>query len=101
MTETNKDRLVICSKLNKELPGLEKPPFPGPLGKTIFEKVSKEAWSAWRDDMQIKILNEYRLSMSDPAAHQVLLKQMKLFLNLESGESVATVGDAERGRKSE
>ena len=98
MTENN-ERLVMCCKLNKELPGLEKPPFPGPLGKTIYEKVSKEAWKAWREDMQIKVLNEYRLSMSDPEAHQVLLKQMKLFLNLESGEKVAEVGDAERGRK--
>ena len=97
----NKERLVICSKFSKELPGLEKPPFPGILGKTIFEKVSKEAWKAWREDMQIKVLNEYRLSMSDPEAHQVLLKQMKLFLNLESGEAVVAVGDEERGRKEE
>lgn len=97
MSHENK-RLVLCSKLGKELPGLEKPPFPGSLGKTIFEKVSQEAWKSWREDMQIKVLNEYRLSMSDPEAHQVLLKQMKLFLNLENGEAVVAVGDEERGR---
>ncbi len=100
MSENN-ERLLMCSKLKKELPGLEKPPFPGSLGKIIFENVSKEAWKAWREDMQIKVLNEYRLSMSDPEAHQVLLKQMKLFLNLESDGSVAAVGDAERGRSKE
>ncbi len=92
------ERIVHCVKFDKDLPGLEKPPFPGPLGKKIYENVSAEAWSAWRNDMQIKVLNEYRLSMSDPAAHQVLLKQMKLFLNLESGENVADVGDEKRGR---
>jgi Fe-S cluster biosynthesis and repair protein YggX len=93
------ERTVQCLKLNKELPGLPKPPFPGPLGKKIFENISAEAWAMWRDDMQIKVLNEYRLSMSDPAAHQVLLKQMKLFLNLESGEAVAEVGDPLKGGK--
>lgn len=87
MSEQN-EKLVQCLKLNKQLPGLQKPPFPGPLGKKIYENISAEAWSMWREDMQIKVLNEYRLSMSDPAAHQVLLKQMKLFLNLESGEQV-------------
>lgn len=90
-------RMVMCSKLGQSLPGLEKPPFPGALGKTIFEKVSKQAWMAWREDMQIKVLNEYRLNMSDPEAHQVLMKQMKLFLNLESGESI-DVGNEARGR---
>ena len=96
MNEQN-ERIVMCSKLKKQLAGLIKPPFPGPLGKKIFENVSQEAWTMWKDDMQIKVLNEYRLSMSDPAAHQVLLKQMKLFLNLESGEQVE-VGDEKRGK---
>lgn len=100
MSEKNV-RLVKCVKFDKELPGLEKPPFPGQLGKVIFENVSAEAWREWREDMQIKVLNEYRLSMSDPEAHQVLLKQMKLFLNLESGEAVASVGDATRGKSEE
>lgn len=92
------ERKVLCLKLNKELPGLSKPPFPGSLGKKIFENISAEAWAMWREDMQIKVLNEYRLSMSDPAAHQVLLKQMKLFLNLESGEALAEVGDSTKGK---
>jgi hypothetical protein len=36
-------RTVICSKYKKELPGLEKPPFGGEMGKVIFEKVSAQA----------------------------------------------------------
>ena len=32
--------------------------------------------------MQTKIINEYRLSMGDPKAQQMLDDQMKTFLNL-------------------
>jgi Fe-S cluster biosynthesis and repair protein YggX len=91
------ERLVKCTKFGEELPGLAKPPFPGELGKRIFDSVSDKAWSAWRNDMQIKVLNEYRLNMGDPKDHKVLMQQMLKFLNLEQGE-VVQVENAERGR---
>ena len=37
-------RLVQCVKLKREAEGLDFPPYPGPLGKRVFENVSKEAW---------------------------------------------------------
>ena len=40
-------RMVHCIKLNKEAEGLDFPPYPGALGKRIYEGVSKEAWGAW------------------------------------------------------
>ena len=89
--------IVDCVKLLKSLPGPEKPPFGGDLGKQIFEKVSKEAWLSWKNDMQIKVLNEYRLNMGDPKDYETLVKQMVLYLNLESG-AAAEVGNADRGR---
>lgn len=92
------ERLVKCIKLGKELPGLDKPPFPGETGQQIFEKVSKQAWAMWRDDMQIKVLNEYRLNMANPKDYQALVDQMMLFLNLKSGAS-AEVENAERGKR--
>ena len=90
-------RVVFCSKYKKELPGLEKPPFAGEVGKRIFESVSAEAWSQWSTDVQIKVLNEYRLNMADPRDYKVLVDQMMRFLGLEEG-SVAEVENAERGR---
>ena len=38
---------VLCAKLNKELPALDKAPFPGPAGQEILEKVSAQAWNDW------------------------------------------------------
>ncbi|MCO6432508.1 MAG: oxidative damage protection protein [Deltaproteobacteria bacterium] len=90
-------RTVHCVKLDKELPGLEKPPFAGEIGQLIYEKVSKQAWSMWKDDLQIKVLNEYRLNLADKNDYQVLVDQMMAFLNLKEG-SVREVENAERGR---
>jgi Fe-S cluster biosynthesis and repair protein YggX len=91
-------RTVFCAKFKKELPGLEKPPFKGPMGERIFNTVSAEAWNQWSKDIQIKVLNEYRLNMADPRDYQVLVDQMLRFLGLEEG-NVAEVENAERGRK--
>jgi Fe-S cluster biosynthesis and repair protein YggX len=88
----------MCSKFKRELPGLEKPPFGGEIGKMIFERVSAEAWGQWNADVQIKVLNEYRLNMADPKDYKVLVDQMMRFLGLEEG-TVAEVENAERGRK--
>ena len=91
------ERTVFCKKLQQELPGLAEPPFPGDVGQQIFDNISAQAWRAWSDDMQIKVLNEYRLNMGDPKDYQVLIDQMMLFLNLKEGEA-AEVENEERGR---
>ncbi len=92
------ERVVFCLKFKKELPGLLKPPFAGAMGVKIFENISAEAWNQWSKDVQIKVLNEYRLNMADPRDYQVLVDQMLRFLGLEEG-SIAEVENADRGRK--
>lgn len=91
------ERTVFCKKLGKELPGLEKPPFKGEMGDLIFDNISAEAWNSWARDMQIKVLNEYRLNMGDPRDYAVLVDQMLLFLNLKEGQA-ADVENPERGK---
>ena len=34
-------RTVFCTKFQKDLPGLDAPPWPGELGQRIFEQVSR------------------------------------------------------------
>jgi Fe-S cluster biosynthesis and repair protein YggX len=69
-------RMVMCVKFQKEMPGLEEPPFDGhPLGQRIYESVSKEAWKMWLEQMKM-IMNEYRLNLGTPEAQEFLLKQM-------------------------
>ena len=92
------ERMVHCVKLDQLLPGLDKQPFPGEIGEKIYEKVSAQAWKIWNDDIQIKVLNEYRLNMGDKRDYQFLVDQMLAFLNLQDG-SVAEVENEKRGRE--
>ncbi|MGH9583919.1 MAG: oxidative damage protection protein [Bryobacteraceae bacterium] len=71
------ERRVFCVKLHKELPGLDEVPFDGhPLGRRIYDNVSKEAWHTWVEHMKL-IMNEYRLNLGTPEAQEFLLKQME------------------------
>lgn len=71
-------RMVNCVKLRRELPGLPKPPFPGELGKRIFENVSQQAWELWQQQSVI-LINHYGLNMADKRAQQFLMQQMEDF----------------------
>lgn len=67
-------RMVKCIKLGREAEGLDFPPYPGELGKRIFENVSKEAWAAWMRQ-QTMLVNENRLTLADPRARKYLAEQ--------------------------
>ena len=44
---TTSGRKVFCTKFQRELPGLDAPPWPGELGQRIFEHISAQAWKLW------------------------------------------------------
>jgi Fe-S cluster biosynthesis and repair protein YggX len=69
-------RMVNCIKLGREAEGLDFQPYPGELGKRIFENVSKEAWQQWIR-LQTMLVNENRLNLADPRARQYLAEQME------------------------
>ena len=69
-------RLIQCIKLNKQAEGLDFPPYPGELGKKIFDSVSKEAWAAWLKH-QTMLVNENRLNLADVRARKYLATQME------------------------
>ena len=69
-------RMVNCIKLGVEAEGLDFPPYPGELGKRIFESASKEAWQGWLRH-QTMLINENRLSLADSRARKYLAEQME------------------------
>lgn len=71
-------RTVHCVKLGIEAEGLERPPYPGPLGQRIFEQASKRAWQDWIAH-QTRVINEQRLQLADPAARKFLAAEMERF----------------------
>ncbi len=71
-------RTIQCVKLEKEAEGLDFPPYPGDLGKKIYESVSKEAWQLWLGQ-QTMLINEYRLSLADSKSQQFLKLELEKF----------------------
>ncbi|MGB1158710.1 MAG: oxidative damage protection protein [Porticoccaceae bacterium] len=75
-------RTVLCRKYNKELPGLDLPPFPGPKGEEIYNSISKQAWGEWMSH-QTTLINEMRLNMMDLTARNYLAEQREKFFDGE------------------
>lgn len=71
-------RTVKCVKLQRELPGLAEPPWPGELGRRIHEQVSADAWKLWEERMTM-IINEYRLMPWQKEAQDLVAKHMEEF----------------------
>ena len=71
-------RTVQCVLLKQELPGLERPPYPGALGQRLYDNVSSQAWQQWLRH-QTMLINEYRLSVIDPKARKFLESEMEKF----------------------
>ena len=71
-------RVVHCVKFQKEMPGLDSPPWPGELGQRIFENVSAQAWKLW-EERQKMILNEYRLMPWQKEAQELMARHMEDF----------------------
>ena len=69
-------RMVKCVKLGHEAEGLDRPTYPGELGKKIYENVSKEAWQGWIKH-QTMLINENRLNLADAGARKYLAQQME------------------------
>ena len=72
------NRTIKCVKLQKELPGLDEPPWPGELGQRIYDSISKDAWTMWEERMKM-ILNEYRLMPWQKEAQTMMAQQMEEF----------------------
>lgn len=71
-------RTVNCILLKKEAEGLDYAPYPGDLGKRVYENVSKEAWQQWVAH-QTMLINEYRLTPIEPEARKFIEKEMEKF----------------------
>lgn len=71
-------RTVQCVKLGKELPGLEKPPFSGPLGERIYNNVSAEGYELWKPHLTT-IINHFGLNPADPETRAMLRNEMENF----------------------
>lgn len=71
-------RTVQCVKLGREAEGLQGPPYPGELGRRVFDQASKEAWQSWLKH-QTMLINEYRLTPIEQKDRKFLESEMEKF----------------------
>jgi len=79
-------RTVHCIKLDREEEALSAQPYPGALGKRIFESVSKAAWQMWLKH-QTMLINEYRLTPIEPKDRAFLVAEMEKYFFGEGSEA--------------
>ena len=64
--------------LGEELDGLAFQPYPGELGKRIYENISQQAWQKWLE-LQTMLINENRLSPINAEHRKYLEGEMEKF----------------------
>jgi Fe-S cluster biosynthesis and repair protein YggX len=79
-------RTVHCVKLKRDAEGLDYAPYPGELGRRIYESVSRDAWQAWLRH-QTMLINEYRLTPVDPKARKFLEEEMEKYFFAEGSQA--------------
>ena len=79
-------RQVQCQLLGEELDGLAFQPYPGDLGKRIYENISQQGWQRWLAH-QTMLINENRLSPINPEHRKFLETEMEKFFFGEGSEA--------------
>jgi Fe-S cluster biosynthesis and repair protein YggX len=72
-------RTVHCVVDDIDTEGLDFPPWPGELGRRIYDSVGKPAWQRWLAH-QTMLINENRLSPLNPQHRAFLEGEMVKFL---------------------
>lgn len=72
---------------------MSNPPFSTDYWKKIQSVTCDPCWAAWKD-MEVKIINEYRLNLLEREHRKMLKQHMHDFLDLEGTGQVAATPDA-------
>lgn len=91
-------RMVHCVVLKAEAEGLESPPYPGEIGKRIYENVSLEGWNKWLERLTT-IINENGLTTADEQSLKLIEQHMLGFLFGEGEYGGLPEGFRPQGKK--
>lgn len=91
-------RKVNCVALGEELDGLAFQPYPGELGKRIYNTISQQAWQKWLAH-QTMLINENRLSPINPEHRKYLEEEMVKYLFEGKTEAVEGYVPPENGEQ--
>lgn len=84
------DATVTCTRCGTTRQGLDRLPFPGPIGQRAHAEICTVCWAEWQKQ-QMMLINHYGLNLMDPQARSFLTRNMEAFLfKSGSGEQVDT-----------
>lgn len=82
--------VIQCARCKQKLPGLDRAPFGGPLGRKVEAEICQACWQAWLTS-QSQLINHYGLSTINPDHQQFLIDNMQSFLfNIGKGAEIDT-----------
>jgi Fe-S cluster biosynthesis and repair protein YggX len=64
-----------------EPPAASRVPFPAPVKERVLASICAGCWKEW-EGMEVKVINEYRLSFLDPQHREMLQRACLDFLQL-------------------
>jgi Fe-S cluster biosynthesis and repair protein YggX len=73
---------VRCGKTG-EAPPAHRVPFTPEAKAKVLESVCSTCWTEW-EDMEVKVINEYRLNFLDPEHRAMLQRACLEFLNVQA-----------------
>jgi Fe-S cluster biosynthesis and repair protein YggX len=71
---------VRCQQTG-EPPAARRVPFPAAVKEKVVASICASCWREW-EDMEVKVINEYRLNFLDPQHRDVLQRACLEFLNV-------------------
>ncbi|HJR63027.1 MAG TPA: oxidative damage protection protein [Gemmatimonadaceae bacterium] len=71
--------MITCTRCGQTREGLERVPFPGPIGARALAEICAECWGLWLKQ-QTMLINHYGLNLMDPQARAFLTRNMEAFL---------------------
>lgn len=87
--------MIQCIKCEQEGPAIDGLlSFAGDFGDRVRREICQACWDAWLD-MQMKVLNEYRLHMGEAGHRQILQEQAAVFFRMDGGDG--SMGDGPEG----
>ena len=74
---------VKCAKCKSDRDSPQDLPYVGKIGELISNNVCGICWAEW-EEMQMKVMNEYKIDLSEGEHRTFMMNKMKEFLNLTS-----------------
>ena len=90
---------IQCARCKTEGPALPRKPLGGKIGQRVLDNVCANCWAEW-DELQLKIINEYRLNLAIPQHYDMIVGEMLNYLGLSegaTGQSEVSLEDAPTG----